>query len=208
MNLKRIYDLVIRPWPPITSVGELGDFIDEQSCFVSQKGIYEYSRARAGHYAKVLFREPEFIEAVDRARWRAYPLGLAMVAELVEGALRPQAGNDHLRQLAALRALVLSVFDRYPVPTTLTEDYWRGARRQLERRLDHIGLHAPKFAKDIPAPFAKDYFDLMPIHKKLKMNEAPTIHNYLRVTMCNIHEELSKRVDAVAVSDQLRAHAS
>ena len=54
-----------------------------------QKGIYEYSRARAGHYAKVLFGEPEFIEAVDRARWRAYPLGLAMVAELVEGVLRP-----------------------------------------------------------------------------------------------------------------------
>ena len=89
MNLKRIYELVIRPWPPIADVGELADFIDEQSAFVAQKGIYEYSRARAGHYAKVLFREPEFIEAVDRARWRAYPLGLAMVAELVEGVLRP-----------------------------------------------------------------------------------------------------------------------
>ena len=53
-----------------------------------QKGIYEYSRARAGHYAKVLFREPEFQAAVEESRWRAYPLGLAMVAELVEGVLR------------------------------------------------------------------------------------------------------------------------
>jgi hypothetical protein len=208
MNLKKIYELVIRPWPPILQVGELADFIDEQSAFISQKGIYEYARARAGHYAKVLFKEPEFIEVVDRARWRAYPLGLAMVAELVEGVLRPQAGNDHLRQLGALRALTLSVFDRYPVPTTLSEADWRAERSELARRLEHIGLHAPKFAKDIPAPFAKAYFDLMPIHKKLKMNEAPTIHNYLRVTMCNIHEELSKRVDAVAVSEQLRAHAS
>ena len=208
MNLKRIYDLVMRPWPPIARIEQLADFIDEQSCFVSQKGIYEYSRARAGHYAKVLFGEPEFIEAVDRARWRAYPVAQAMVAELAEGVLRPQAGKDHLRQLAGLRGVVLSVFDRYPVPTTLTEDYWRGARRELERRLDHIGLHPPKFAKDIPEPFAQAYFNLMPIHKKLKMNEAPTIHNYLRVTMCNIHEELSKRVDAVGVSEQLRAHAS
>jgi len=137
MNLKRIYDLVMRPWPPIAEVGQLADFIDEQSCFVAQKGIYEYSRARAGHYAKVLFGEPEFIEAVDRARWRAYPIGLAMVAEVVEGALRPHTGNDHLRQLAGLRELVLSVFDRYPVPTTLTADEWRAARRELERRLDH-----------------------------------------------------------------------
>ena len=33
--------------------------------FLVQKGIYEYSRARAGHYAKVLFREPEFQAAAD-----------------------------------------------------------------------------------------------------------------------------------------------
>lgn len=207
MNLKRIYDWVVRPWPPISGVEQLADFIDEQSCFVSQKGIYEYSRARAGHYAKVLFGEPEFIEAVDRARWRAYPIGLAMVAELVEGVLRRQAANDHLRQLAGLRELVLSVFDRYPVPAMLTHDEWRAARRELERRLDLIGLHPPKPAMDIPAPFAEAYFNAMPIHKKLKASDAPTIRNYLRVTMCNVHDELSKRVDAVAVSEQLRAQA-
>src|SRR6478609_6157601 len=110
---------IFRRAAPIRDVQTLADFIDRNAAFVSQKGIYEYSRARAGHYAKVLFGEPEFIEAVDRARWRAYPIGLAMVAEVVEGALRPHTGNDHLRQLAGLRELVLSVFDRYPVPTTL-----------------------------------------------------------------------------------------
>jgi hypothetical protein len=155
-----------------------------------------------------LFKEPEFIEAVDRARWRAYPLGLAMVAELVDGVLRPQASGDHLRQLGSLRALTLSVFDRYPVPTTLGADSWRAERGELARRLEHIGLHAPKFAKDVPEPFAQDYFDVMPIHKKLKKSDAPAIRNYLRVTMCNIHDELSKRVDAVAIGEQLRARAS
>jgi hypothetical protein len=208
MNLKRIYDLIIRPWPPIAEVGQLGDFMDEQSCFVAQKGIYEYSRARAGHYAKVLFGEPEFIEAVDRARWRAYPVGLAMMAELVDGVLRSQAQGDHLRQLAGLRELALSVFDRYPVPKTLSADEWRAARRELERRLGHIGLHPPKLAMDIPEPFTGEYFNCMPIHKKLKASDAPAIRNYLRITMCNIHDELSKRVDAVAVSEQLRAYAS
>src|SRR5213080_3939170 len=85
MNLKSLYEKVFRPWPPIRHSSELADFIDEQSAFLTQKGIYEYSRARAGHYAKVLFRESGFQEAVERSRWRAYPLGLAMVAELVEG---------------------------------------------------------------------------------------------------------------------------
>jgi hypothetical protein len=44
----------------------------------------------------------------------------------------------------------------------------------------------------------------MPIHEKLRGRDAPTIHNYLRVTMCNIHDELIKRVDVPAVADSLR----
>ena len=76
---------IFRRAPPIRDAEALADFIDRNAAFVAQKGIYEYSRARAGHYAKVSFREPEFQAAAERSRWRAYPLGLAMVAELVEG---------------------------------------------------------------------------------------------------------------------------
>ena len=83
-----------------------------------QKGIYEYSRARAGHYSKVLFSEKEFQDALERSRWSAYPLGLAMVGEVAEGVLRPHAA-DPAHQLERLTALVLSVFDRYPTPPPL-----------------------------------------------------------------------------------------
>ena len=102
----------------------LADFIDEQAAFVAQKGIYEYSRARAGHYAKVLFAEKEFHDAVERSRWRAFPLGLAMVAELVEGVLRPHAGADGATGSSKPCALVLSVFDRYPIPDALGAAGW------------------------------------------------------------------------------------
>src|SRR6185503_6439900 len=102
--------------PPICDVPALAEFIDGNAAFVAQKGIYEYSRARAGHYSKVLFREPQFQAAAEEARWRAYPLGLALVAELVEGILRPAALEDRQAQADALNALVISVFDRYPAP--------------------------------------------------------------------------------------------
>ena len=48
---------MFRPRPPIRDVPALAAFIDENAAFLTQKGIYEYSRARAGHYAKVLFSE-------------------------------------------------------------------------------------------------------------------------------------------------------
>jgi hypothetical protein len=196
MNLR---DLLFWRRPPIADLNALADFIDEQSAFVTQKGIYEYARARAGHYAKVLFAEKEFQDAVERSRWSAFPLGLAMVGELVEGVLCSEPGADRALRSDKLRALVLAVFDRYPPPGSLSAQEWSDARAELARRLQLIGLHPPKRAMYIPEPFAKTYFDLMPIHKQLRGRDFSTTHNYLKVTMCNIHAELTRRMDEPAL---------
>lgn len=196
-------DLLFWRKPPIADLGALADFIDEQSAFVTQKGIYEYSRARAGHYAKVLFSEQEFLEAVDRSRWGAYPLGLAMVGELVEGVLRPHAEADRGRQLGRLQGVVLSVFDRYPIPKSLGPQAWGDARADLARRLQLVGLHPVKRAMDIPEPYAKTYWDLMPIHKDLRTKDFLTTQAYLRLTLCNIHDQFSRRMDAPALVSSL-----
>ena len=111
----------------IRDASELADFIDRHAAFLVQKGIYEYSRARAGHYAKVLFAEPEFHDAVEQSRWRAYPLGLAMVAEVVEGVLRPY-GSDRHRQLDALA-------DSFSRSSTATRSRPRSANRPGARRV-------------------------------------------------------------------------
>jgi hypothetical protein len=181
---------------PIGDLDGLADFIDRQAAFLVQKGIYEFARARAGHYAKVLFADPGFHEAAEIARWRAFPLGLAMVAEIVEGILRPYSGERRVDEISALSEVVLQVFDLYPVPGAVGEASWSEARTELARRLQLIGLHPPKRAMDVPATFAEAYFELMPIHEKLRKADAPTLHNYLKVTLCNIHDEFSKRADA------------
>ncbi len=202
-----LFDIFRRP-PVIRDAPALADFIDRNAAFVAQKGIYEYARARAGHYAKVLFRETEFRDACDRSRWRAFPLGLAMVAEVAEGVLASASPEERPARVDAVRALTLGVFDRHPVHAELGPATWSALRGDLERDLQRIGLHAPKWAKDVPAPFAEKYVDLMPIHRTLHGRDAPTIHNYLRVTMCNIHDELTKRIDLAAVTDALRSRAA
>jgi hypothetical protein len=196
-----------RPAPRIADREALAVFIDSNAAFLVQKGIYEYARARAGHYAKVMFGEQMFIDAFNRARWQAYPLGLAMVGELVEGVLRGIGGSSATGTAEWVRALVLSVFDRHPVPPSLGEQAWREAREELALRLQRVALHPPKRAMDIPAPLAKAYFDLMPIHQKLRGRDFPTTHNYLNVTMCNIHAELTRRMDVPALSQLLAAHS-
>jgi hypothetical protein len=207
--LRARWDGLFAGAPPIDDAATLADFIDAQSAFLVQKGIYEYSRARAGHYAKVLFKEPVFLEALDQSRWSAYPLGLAMVGELVEGVLRPHAGDDANGQRDALSQLVLAVFDRYSEPTVLDTTTWSAARLELARRLALVGLHPTKRAFEIADPYLKAYFDLLPINATLKRSELPTIHGYLRATLCNVHAELTRRLHTPAVVASLRAgHAS
>jgi hypothetical protein len=203
----KLLDRFFRRQPPIRDKAALADFVDAQSAFLVQKGIYEYSRARAGHYAKVLFAEEGFAKSVELSRWQAYPLGLAMVGEMVEGVLRQHAG-DRRAMLDELTAVVLSVFDRYPVPPSIGEDAWLVARGDLARRIEFTAGHAPKRVMDIPEPLAETYFALMPIHEKLRGRDFATTRNYLRVSLCNIHDELIERMDSEALKRAFTAGAT
>ena len=195
---------LFRRKPKIASCDALADFIDAQAAFIAQKGIYEYSRARSGHYSKVLFREAGFIEAVEIARWSAFPLGLAMAAEVVDSALRRAA--PALRGVTdAVEAATLKVFDRYPVPEALGVRKWQELREALLVRLGYLKMHGPKRALDISGPYEESYFGLMPIHEKLRKPDFPTLGNYLRVSICNIYDELNKRMDAEALAKQLNS---
>jgi hypothetical protein len=185
---------------PIRNLDELGEFIDAQAAFVAQKGIYEYARARAGHYSKVLFGERAFQQAVEESRWRAYPLGLAMVAEVATVVLQQTTPLERKSVVRGVLDLTLSVFDRWDVPAALNEPTWRQLREELVERLDRIGLHPPKRAMDIPEPIAEAYFALMPIHESLRGQDFPTLKSYLKVTLCNVHDELTKRLDAPAIA--------
>lgn len=205
MNL---LDRFFRRRPEIRNKAALADFIDEQSAFLVQKGIYEYSRARAGHYAKVLFAEQGFATSVEHSRWQAYPLGLAMVGEMVEGVLRPHASDRRRATLDELTAIVLSVFDRYPVPPSIGQDAWLVARDELARRIELTAGHARKRVMDIPEPLAETYFALMPIHEKLRGRDFATTRNYLRVSLCNIHDELIERMDRAALEQTFVAGAA
>jgi hypothetical protein len=204
----KLLDRLFRRPPPISDQTALADFIDAQSAFIVQKGIYEYSRARAGHYAKVLFAEPGFATSVEHSRWQAFPLGLAMVGEMVEGVLRPHAGDERRAMLDRLIAVVVSVFDRYPIPPSIGQDDWLVARTELARRLELTAGHAPKRVMDIPEPLAETYFALMPIHEKLRGRDFATTRNYLRVSLCNIHDELISRMDRPALERAFVAGAA
>jgi hypothetical protein len=191
--------------PPIHEIAELADFINEQAAYLIQRYIFDYTHARTGPYSQTLLTQPEFMQEVDRTRWAAFPLGLAMVGEMVEGVLRPHTGDDRRAVLDPLNRLILGIFDGYDVPKQIGTGAWRAAREELARKLDQIGTHPPKLVTDIPEPYAERYFNMMPFEKKLLTNDVPTTRAYLQLNLTHIRDELVKRMDAADMTARLRA---
>jgi hypothetical protein len=191
--------------PAVRDVADLTVFIDEQAAYLVQRYIFDYTHARSGPFSQRLLAQPVFMEAVNRSRWQAYPFGLAMIGEMVEGVLRPHAGEDRRAVLDPLRALILGILDRYGIPAQVSAEEWRAGRDELARKLDQIGTHPPKMVQDIPEPYAERYFNLMPFSKDLLTNDVPTTRRYLQLTLINIRDELLKRIDAADMAARLRS---
>lgn len=198
------FDFLLRRKPKIAGRESLVQFIDEQAAFLVQKGIYDYSRARSGHFSKIMLADPGFQSALNRSRWRAFPLGLAMVGEMVEATFSGHAGGDRRDLLDPLIKLILSVYDRYPRPEELSDEEWQAGRNDLLLHLERLSTHAPKRIIDIPVPFAERYFAMMPFDKSLLTPDAPTAQGFMQLQLIKVQGELIDRVEMEQMLRELR----
>lgn len=188
-----LLDWFRRP-PPIVDRASLGKFLDTRAAFLVQKGIFDYVRGRSGPFFTMMLEDEGFKLALEEARWKSYPLSLSVVTEMAYGVLLPLTGEP-VRLVGVLRGIALEVLDRYPVPAPLGEERWSALRTEMVQRIDGISLHPPKFAKDIPIPFAKTFFDNMPIAEKLRENDFEQIREQLRVNVISMHRDFNKYAD-------------
>ena len=186
---------MFRRGEPIATRDALVDFLDAQAAFLTQKGMFEYSRARAGPYGNILFTDKGFLAELEKSRWLGFPVMLAMVGEAVEGVLRPAAGNRSDVILQGLIAAAFAAFDRYPEPQALSTGVWADLRRGLERDFNVLGMYSVKRVMDVPTRFVDRYVAAMPIHEKLRAKDEPTIHNYMKTNLCNMHEVFVRRAN-------------
>ena len=205
----KLFEKLFRPRPPIRDREALADFIDAQSAFIVQKGIYEYSRARAGHYAKVLFAEKEFARsrrARPLASLSAGPFDGGRNGRRGVGVSGRNAAPGNARPADTPSSFRCSI--AIPFRHRSAKRHGWLARSDLAHRLDLVGGHARKRVMDIPEPLAEAYFAMMPIHEKLRGRDFQTTRNYLRVSLCNIHDELISRMDRAACERALTTGAA
>ena len=184
--------------PPIDDHPALVEFLDSHAAFLTQKGIFDFSRAVSGPSFSSLVREEGFMAAVDEARWKSYPLTLSCVVEMVDGVLRPLA-EGAMPLAEALQAAAFEIIDRYPVPKPIEPTAWAEARAALGLRIIHVALHPPKRVKDIPLQIAPQFYDNLPIHQRLRGSANEIVTSNLRTNLIRMHEEFTGRANVAAL---------
>ena len=188
---------------PIADRSALGRFMDSRAAFLAQKCVVEFCRVRAGVNWQKLFKEDDFQRALAQSRWRSYPPAFAMVAEMVEAALREPAGLGQRRLPAALEAVAADVFAAYPVPQGESETFWQSALDEVRERLAATQSGPPRPVREMPDPLARRIFDALPLHRTVVTNDYDYIFNNLRMNLLRAHEDFLAAARLESLVDDL-----
>jgi hypothetical protein len=183
----------------------LGAFIDEQSFYLGQISVRSYCRLRADGDPDALLAFASFATALEKACWEAYPRVLAMVATIVDAALRPYSGENARAVMSGLIATILDNFDRRAVPEVIGDAEWHAARADLERSLGEIGRRPLRTADAVVRDHASFYLAIMPLHPKLGADDFAALCDQLRSSLQQIQEMFAQRASRGALVHELAA---
>lgn len=207
-NLSVIQGLANR-WrrPRIGNLAELTEFIAAQSAFVAQKCTIDYCQARTGLNWPMLEKEAAFRQALDRARWEAYPLVLNDVGIMVEGLLRPATTEPNLLLLAHwLTRTYAESLERYGPPRYREPDStWAEDIDHFRRRLGQAQMAAPRPVHEVGGESGAALHKLMPIHPSLTGLDKHMIANNVKMRLCRVYETLERDLDRKAVVAEISA---
>jgi hypothetical protein len=188
---------------PITTSDQLVDEVARSAAFVVNKSMYEYARARSGVLSNALMKEKEFQDAIEIARWTAYPLGVGYIAEIVHGLLRPAGGAEHAALDEAIVGVARRALAADPAPAHVFPEGWGPPGDALEARLRLAFLAAAKPVRNIPDATASQFFDAFPLHETVKQHDFDPISNNLRSLLIFRHDKITPRLDRAKVTASL-----
>ncbi len=179
----------------LRTADDLVDFVDANAAYVAQRCLFEYARALAGYGWQPLMEEEGFRTAMEESRWRAYPIGLELVTEVVEGQLRLVIPGSAAAVLEAMGRTAAAALARHRPPELIAPDIWAAAGERLQRRIMALQSAPPLPVKDIAKPVAEELHALVPIHPRLRGRDPYMVQNNLTVSLLQVHEAFAGRAD-------------
>lgn len=188
---------------PIVDRESLQRFMDSRAAFMSQKGIVEFCRVRAGIYWQKLFAEEDFRQVLSHSCWQAYAPALALVSQMVEAALREAAGVARPRMAQAVEAVAHAAYLSYPTPAGFTAEEWADRFGLVRARMAEIVGEPARPVRKMPEGMAELIFTALPIHPSIVKNDSDYIFNNVRMNLLRAHDDFLAAADLPRLVESL-----
>lgn len=155
-----------------------------------------------GHWPQ-LIQEQAFLDQLEVARWEGFSIVLRDIALGLEGRLRPVVADADAEALGeGLARCVEAVLWEHPEPAHRSRA-WSEDAAEFRRRVSQARLAKPKAANEIVKEAGNRIYELMPLHKVLRVDDRSVVRNNVRFMTIRAFEELEGRLDAGAAAAAL-----
>jgi hypothetical protein len=200
--------MMLRRWvagwraAPVTTVDALQAFLFADAALVAQKCVVGYCHVKTRLPLAELMRDEPFRLAYEGARWEGFAAVLADLVVIVEGHLRPAAGDRQVDLADRLADSYAAIVSGQPRPTA-PEAGWRDVIDEVRRRLHRVQLAEPQSASDIAWTSATRLFDTLPIHDQLRRPDKDAIVASVRFMLVSRCGRMERRLDRDALARAL-----
>jgi hypothetical protein len=179
---------------PIATADALRDFLFADAALVAQKCVVGYCHVKTRLPLTELMRDEQFRTAFEGARWEGFAAVLADLAVIIEGHLRPVAGERSGALADRLADLCADVLAGRPRPAA-TEAGWFAVIDGIRHRLHRVQLAPPQSVADVSWTSAGRLFETLPIHEQLRRPDKEAVVASVRFMLVSRCGRLESRLD-------------
>lgn len=191
-----------RRHPTVDTADALRDFCRRHAAFIAQKCAIDYSRTKAGLFSYQLFKEQAFIDALTRCRWEGYAAVLADILIVMEGFLRPIAGDDATRVADRLAAWYPAILALDPPPAHRPGG-WADAEARFAARMAAAAAAPPRGPAAVATVSGRLLYEALPIHTNHRDLDQEMVVASVCFRMVSLWQEMERRIDRAAVCADL-----
>jgi hypothetical protein len=186
---------------PIASVERLVDFNQMRAAYVAQTSLYGYLKTRMGTKYVALFQDDTFAASIDQAKW---PVFASCLADLTVFSCALLHRNGHLDRDASA-GLAIHCFRRaveQTFPLEVGDGVGVPAIEAFQSRALLTDWHD---AAESDNAFGRSPADLIahaPVIDEFKALDSEIVMNSMRFRWRDVREQLRRRLDTAAVSDE------
>ncbi len=184
----------------IEDVTGLEHFVGHETARLTQKSTTGYCRTKAGSNGELLFKEKNFIHAMEVCRWNGFGVTLADMLLITEGYLREsaEAAGKMTEMTDWLLVFHYRHIQQFSNPGRGPEG-WSADIDEMRQRLARAQMVPPIPAANVGFDSAKRIWDWLPVHPRLRIDDFELVQNCLRFGHVSFRQEMERLVDPEAV---------